>query len=82
MNITLITLIGITIIGITKLLTYLLGDKRKLRQLENRKNEILEEMRDAAKDNDTARISTLERELKLVREDIARITGKRDKAGN
>ncbi len=82
MNATWITLAVVSIIGITKLLSYLLGDSRKLKKLQERENDLEEKLRIAVKRFDTLRISLLERELKLVREDIVRITGKRNQANN
>ena len=76
MNATWITLAVVSIIGLTKLLTWWLGRPRRIDKLQEREREILEEMRNAAARSDGLRISNLERELKLVREDLTRLGAK------
>jgi uncharacterized membrane protein (DUF106 family) len=76
MNATWITLTVVAIVGITKLLTYLLGKPRKIEKLKEKERAILEEMREVAYRSDGLRISHLERELKLLRETLARFSAK------
>lgn len=82
MNFTGITLAVVAIVGLTKLLTWWLGKPRRLTKLREIERAILEEMRGALSHGDTVLISRLERELKLVREDIARLDPKRDADSN
>lgn len=76
MNLTIITVIGLGILGITKLLTYLLGDKRKLRILQQKEAELEKQLRTALAVNDTVAISSIELELNRVRAESSNIRGK------
>lgn len=55
------------ITGITKLFTYLLGDKRKIRELKEKQYELEEKLRRALAANNTVAISRLSIELERVR---------------
>lgn len=71
-----ITLAVVTILGLTKLLTWYLGKPRRIQKLQEKERAILEDLRSAVASLNTMRISMLERELKLVREDLARLNAK------
>lgn len=72
-NATWITLAVVAIVGLTKLLSWWLSKPRRIDNLKEREREILEEIREASIKLDSVRISRLERELKFVREDLARL---------
>lgn len=66
-NATWITLAVVTVSGLTALLTYLLGDKRKIRILEGRKDALQKRLREALARNDTVAVSAISLELDGVR---------------
>ena len=71
-----ITLAIAIVVGLTKLLTYLLGDKRRLRKLKERLYVLERELDEALAKNDTVRISNISTELDRVRRQIRDINGK------
>ncbi len=72
-NATWITLAVVAVIGVTKLLTYLLGDKRKIRQLEKEILEKEKEYAEALAKNQTILLTIVDRELRLLRQALASI---------
>jgi len=64
------------ITGITLLLKYLLGDKRKIAQLKARRYELEEKLRRALAVNDTVTISVVSIELDRVRKELSDINTK------
>ena len=62
-----IALASAIVVGLTRLLTYLLGDKRRVRKLKERKAELEKELRQALADNDTVRVADISSELDRVR---------------
>jgi len=71
-----LALIIAVVTGLTALFTYLLGDKRKLKQLKARQYELEYLLRAALARNDTVRIADISRELKLLRAQISDIERK------
>ena len=71
LNATWITLAVVLIVGVTKLLTYLLGARRRKRQLREMINELEKELRAALVANDTIRISTISAELSRLRDEYS-----------
>lgn len=62
--------------GLVLLFKYLLGDKRREEWLRKQITEYEKRMRDALANNDTIRISLLERDLRRMRDELRRITAK------
>lgn len=62
--------------GLVLLFKYLLGDKRREEWLRKQITEYEKRMRDALANNDTVRISLLERDLRRMRDELRRITAK------
>ena len=73
MNATWVGLAVAVVLGLTKLLTYLLGDKRRLRQLREELFETEKEYAQALAKNDTVSISLLDDKLRRMRAEIANI---------
>lgn len=76
MNFTWITLAVGIVVGLTKLLTYLLGDKRKLRILKDKESCLEINLRTAISVNDTVAISAISVELDKLRKKIRDIERK------
>ena len=70
MNATWITLSVAVVIGMTKLLTYLLGDKRKVRKVKKEIEQKEKEYAQALAKNDTVAISLLDIELRRLRSEL------------
>ncbi|RKY32384.1 MAG: hypothetical protein DRP74_02615 [Candidatus Omnitrophota bacterium] len=66
-NITWVSLAVAIIVGITKLLTYLLGNKRRKRLLDNEIEKTEEDYAQALRKNDTVALSILNRKLARLR---------------
>ena len=73
MNATWIGLAVAVVLGLTKLLTYLLGDKRRLRQLREELLKTEKEYAQALAKNDTVNISLLDAKLRRMRAEIASV---------
>lgn len=67
MNATWITLAVVAIVGVTKFLTYLWGDKRRIRILQDKLAQKEKEYAQALAKNDTIRMSLLDIELRELR---------------
>lgn len=76
MTVTWISLAVAIVLGLTKLLTYLLGDARKIRKLKAREYALMVEIRAALAKNDTVRLSAIEHELAWVRAQLRDFDGK------
>jgi hypothetical protein len=74
MNATWITLAVVTIVGGTKLVSYLLSDKRKLGSLRIQLKKKEDEYAEALACTDTIAMSIFDIDMRLLREEIARIT--------
>lgn len=74
MNATWITLTVAIVIGMTKLLTYLLGDKRKIRKVKQEIEQKEKEYAKALARNDTVAISILDIELRQLRAELKSFT--------
>ena len=71
MNATWITLAVVTIVGVTKLATYLLGNKRKIKKLQKQLQEMEAKYEQALAKNDTVTMSFLDVDMRRVRQKIA-----------
>lgn len=76
MNYTVITLAVVAIVGLTKLLTWLLGDKRRLRKLQREIYDLEEDLRIALSIGDTVWISDIRVNLERLRREIKSINAK------
>jgi flagellar basal body-associated protein FliL len=76
MNAGIITLACLIVSGLTALITYLLSNKRRRKQLEARKDELEERLRIALSKNDTVGVSTISLELNRVRKALSDLNAK------
>ena len=70
MNATWITLSVAVVIGMTKLLTYLLGDKRRIRKIKEEIEQKEKEYAEALANNKTVTISILDSQLRKLRAEL------------
>lgn len=77
MNITIISVIFAVIVGITKLLTYLLGDKRRIRKLREEIKYYEAELKKALAKNDTVVISCISSKLEQLRLELKGYTDRK-----
>lgn len=66
-----ITLLIVSVVGLTKLLTWWLGKPRRLANLRKQEEELLHELRKATVFLDTKRMAYLEYKLKRLRKTIS-----------